>query len=304
MSGSESPLGMALLARLLPVVPRAFVWQLARRYIAGESYDAMLATVRRLNAAGAACTIDYMGEFVTNIPAAEQTALHYQKTLTCLHEAGLHSGLSIKLTALGLLLNRDTCARLLRDILSLAQRYKQFVRIDMEDTRCTADTIELYLRFRREFENVGIVLQASLRRSLGDARLLSQHQAADIRLCKGAYLEPREMAYTQKILIDKNYVLLLEELFQSGAKVAIATHDEHIIWQACRLIDRYKVRREQFEFQMLLGVDPQLQQILTDSGHRVRVYVPFGPQWHGYCMRRLRENPKLIGYTLSNLFKK
>lgn len=298
-------------AELLPLIPKSMVRPFARRYVAGETMAEMLGTVRRFYDDGVMTTVDLLGEFVTEERQAEETLAAYQGILKALAEEGFNTpgeypavSISVKLTALGLLLDKEACYRRMRDLLVTARECGNFVRIDMEDARCTSDTIELYLRLREEFGGgtVGIVLQAYLRRTLGDTRDIIGAGALNFRLCKGIYDESRRIAFKDHAIINKNFTLVLEEMFRAGAYVGIATHNEALVWEAMRLIDQYRLDKSAYEFQMLLGVDPELRRIILDGGHRLRVYVPFGEAWHGYCMRRFKENPQIIGHIVRNLF--
>lgn len=304
-----------LLVLAMPLVPRPIVKAISSNYVAGETTAEMLTTVRKLQQEGATCTVDLLGEFITDISQAHETARRYHEILDELYQAGLtdnsiRSGrqatISVKLTALGLLLDEATCFDLIRGLVAKAAETDNFVRLDMEDTPCTDATIHIYLKLRQEFENVGIVLQAYLRRTLGDTRYLCGERAGNIRLCKGIYVEPRNLAYKDGSIINKNYTLVLEELFSHKQQpfVGIATHDERLVWEACRLLDKYQIPKEQYEFQMLLGVDPQMRTLLINSGHPLRVYVPFGRQWYQYSIRRLKENPTIAGYVFNAMIKR
>jgi len=246
-----------------------------------------------------------LGEFTTSLNQAQTMAHAYEGIIQRIYAEKLQASISIKLTALGLLIDQTACYQLLKQVVAYAKQHYCFVRIDMEDARCTSDTIALYLKLRSEgFDNVGCVLQAYLRRTLGDVRDILAAGGRNTRLCKGIYVESREVAYKIPGLINKNYALLLEELIRGRSFVGIATHDETLVWEAQRLIDRYQLGPDQYEFQMLLGVDEPLRQILVESGHPMQVYVPFGQDWYGYCLRRLKENPQIAGYVFSSLVKK
>ncbi len=290
---------------MLPLTPRPIVKWVSQSYVAGETMEEMLATVQQLNAEGCHCTVDLLGEFTTCIDQARTMAVFYESILGRLQEENLSAGISIKLTALGLLIDKEVCYELLRHVVEKASSQQRFVRIDMEDSPCTSDTIAIYLQLRQEgFTNVGCVLQAYLRRTLGDVRDLVAAGVHNIRLCKGIYVEPRAIAYTDPKLINKNYTLLLEEMIQGRFHVAIATHDEKLVWEGLRLIDKHQLPPEDYEFQMLLGVDKPLREILINSGHPMTVYVPFGQDWYGYCSRRLKENPKIAGYLFKSINKR
>lgn len=300
---------MSLLDQLmvwtLPWVPKAIVKQFAKRYVAGETLEEALTLVRGFRQDGFLCTLDVLGEFIHTPEEAYQAVAQYKDILAALDKEQLspYVNVSVKPSQMGLLLDHELCYEILRDLVSTAHQYGNFVRVEMEDTQCTSDTISLFLRLRSEFSNVGIVLQAYLRRTLEDARAIMEAGGGHFRLCKGIYIEPRELAYKDKDLINKNYARVLEEMFKGGAYVGIATHDEKVVWEAQRLIDQYQMPANGYEFQMLLGVDAQLRNIIHEAGHPLRVYVPFGQQWYAYCMRRLRENPTLARYTLQNLLK-
>jgi proline dehydrogenase len=191
----------------------------------------------------------------------------------------------------------------MRQMLAAVVERNTFVRIDMEDSPWTTATLDIYRALRAEFPGrVGIVLQSRLRRTMDDVDALTE-QPASFRLCKGIYLEPRDIAYTDPELIRLNFVLALERMFERGAYVGIATHDERLVWESLRLLRKFGLRRDQYEFQMLLGVDEQLRRIILKAGHRLRVYVPYGEQWHAYSVRRLRENPQIVGYAMKAILK-
>ena len=286
----------------LPFAPKPLVKRFARRYVAGETVEEMLSTVRRFNQQGIMATVDVLGEFIHRKEEALQAAQLYKDILTAIDREKLDANVSVKLSQMGLLLDKKLCQDIMHDLVSTAKQYGNFVRIDMEDTPCTSDTIEIYLNLRKEFDNVGIVLQAYLRRTLADARHIMDAGAGHFRLCKGIYLEPRTEAYQTPQLIHKNFALVLEEMFKGGAYVGIATHNELLVWEGMRLVDKFNLRPDQYEFQMLLGVDAELRDLIHDGGHRMRVYVPFGKEWYAYCMRRLKENPGIARHILKNLF--
>jgi proline dehydrogenase len=290
-----------LATRALPFVPKALLRRFSARYIAGETPAEMLAVVRQLNAEGCLATVDVLGEFVRSETEAWEAAGLYKDVLATIARESLDANISVKLTQMGLLFDPALCERIMADLLETADAVGNFVRIDMEDSTCTSATIDLYLRLRERHANVGIVLQAALRRTLTDVRRIMQAGAGHFRLCKGIYVEPRRVAYRDSDVIHKNYTRILEEMLQGGAYVGIATHHEDLIWEARRLIEHYGLQREQYEFQMLLGVEPELRALLLEEGHRVRVYVPFGRHWHAYCLRRLKENPAIFRHVAKNI---
>jgi len=299
---------MSLLDRavslLLPAVPKPIVRHFSSRYIAGPAVEDAFRVVRELRRDGAMATLDILGEFIGSPQEAEMNTAAYEELARRIAAEGLsETNISVKLTALGLLLEPELCLENLRRLLSTAQGLGNFVRIDMEDSRCTDATLAVYRTLRREFpRSVGIVLQSRLRRTLRDTEDLCV-EPANFRLCKGIYLEPRAIAYTDPELIRRSFVLALEEMLRKGAYVGIATHDEVLVWESLRLVREFGLSRERYEFQMLLGVDEELRRILLGAGQRLRVYVPYGEHWYPYSVRRLRENPQIAGYALRAMFR-
>ena len=279
---------------VLPMIPKPVVGVFSRPYIAGVTRDSALAKVRELNAAGMHASLDVLGENISSLEQAERPREAYRLLLDDLRSSGVDSNISIKLSQLGLLLDRETCYAAIRTLVDKARGQGTFVRLDMEDSHCTDATLEIYRRLRSEFENVGVVLQCMLRRTRRDLEELLPLRP-NIRLCKGIYVEPLRIAWRDRELINRNYMDLLELLFEAKCYVGIATHDEKLVWEAYRMIRRFGLKREEYEFQMLLGVDEELRRIILNDGHRLRVYVPFGEQWYAYSVRRLRENPRLAG---------
>ena len=282
------------LVRLLPAVPRPVVQRLSSRYIAGPTLDDALRVVRKLNAKGKLATIDVLGEEITNADEARAIAGQYLDVLARLDAEGLDSNVSVKLTGLGLELDLDLCRENLEVVVGDAAARGNFVRIDMEDSTTTDRTLQLYRELRDAGRtNVGVVLQAYLRRTLDDIEGLD-----NVRLCKGIYVEPVEIAYKEFEAVRANYVRSLERIVEQGTYVGIATHDEHLIGEALRIVG--DTPRDRYEFQMLLGVRPDRADELVAAGHRLRVYVPYGTQWYEYSMRRLQENPKIAGYIAAD----
>lgn len=284
------------LASLLPALPKGVVHSVAKRYIAGETLAEALDCVERLNESGAAATVDILGEHTESRDAALATRDAYAELLRALDERGLDSNVSIKLTALGLTSDPELCLESVHGLCAEAASLDNFVRIDMEDSAVTQATLDLYDEVRKEHDNVGPVLQAYLRRTPADARRLAEHQAS-VRLCKGIYVEPRPIAWKDREIVRRNFVRSLELLLEGGCYVGIATHDELLVWEALRIIEDLELETEDYEFQMLLGVDDELRKILIDGGHRMRVYVPYGEQWYEYSLRRLKENPEIAGHV-------
>ncbi len=290
---------------LVPALPKRVVRYFSRRYIAGSTMEDAFRVVSELADQGAMSTLDILGEFITSTEDALRNADAYAELIRRVAENRLpETHVSVKLTALGLLLDRESCLHHMRRLLEQAASTDNFVRIDMEDSGCTSDTLWIYETLRNEFPGrIGVVLQSLLRRTLDDVERLTQ-EPANIRLCKGIYVEPRTVAYTDPEIIRRNYVLALDRMLQRRAYVGIATHDERLIWEALRLIRQHSLRPHQYEFQMLLGVDEAMRTMLLEAGHRLRVYVPYGEHWYKYSVRRLRENPQIAGYAFKAIFQR
>ncbi len=291
---------MALLdraiVRLLPAVPKSVVRRLSSRYIAGPSLDDAIRVVQRLNAKGKLATVDVLGEEITSSDEARAIAGQYHDALARISESELDANVSVKLTGLGLELDDELCRDNLEAVVRDAAARDNFVRIDMEDSSTTDRTLDLYHELRAGGnENTGVVLQAYLRRTIDDLEGL-----ANVRLCKGIYIEPAELAYREFDAVRANYVRCLERLVAQGSYVGIATHDEYLIGHALRILREADVARDRYEFQMLLGVRPDRADELVGDGHRLRVYVPYGQHWYEYSLRRLQENPKIAGYVAAD----
>jgi proline dehydrogenase len=291
----------SLIVRTLPLVPKPIVRKIASRYVAGETLEEALALVKRLNAEGCMATLDVLGEDVTRREETEQAVLDYQRALAQIAAQRLDSNVSVKLTALGLKLDPADCRRQLGRIVEAAARHGIFVRIDMEDSPVTEETIRIFLEFRQVYEKVGLVLQAYLHRSAADARRVAR-VSANVRVCKGIYVEPPEIAWQNREKIRESYMDLVDSLLESGCYVGIATHDPLLVERALATVKRMRLPREAYEFQMLLGVAGTLRRRLVAEGHRLRVYVPYGEAWYAYSVRRLKENPSIAGNVLRGLF--
>jgi proline dehydrogenase len=282
--------------RTLPLMPRALVWQVARRYVAGPTLADAVVAVRRLNGEGAMATLDVLGEEVTDPALATAAVDEYLAVLAAIHEHRLDANLSIKPTMFGLEIDEALCASNIERLVAAAQARGTFVRIDMEDRTTTDFTLRLYRDLQARYGNVGVVLQAYMRRTLRDLDELAVERP-NVRLCKGIYVEPREVAWKGYETVRAAFVAALEKALLAGIYVGIATHDEYLVCAATSLLDRHRVPRERYEFQMLLGVEDELRRILIAAGHRLRVYVPFGADWYLYSLRRLRENPAIAGHV-------
>jgi proline dehydrogenase len=288
------------IVRLLPAVPKPVVRRISERYIAGEELDDALVVVRRLNGEGKLATIDVLGEEIANADEARAIAGAYRETFEAIERGRLDSNVSVKLTALGLKLGYDLCRENLEAVVRHAATRDNFVRIDMEDSSTTDGALRLYRELRAAgHDNVGIVLQTRLKRTLADVRELAELRP-NVRLCKGIYVEPPEIAYRDFDSVRASFVQVLEELLGAGCYAAIATHDEWLVEQGQRLVADRGLGRDEYEFQMLLGVRPAMGDALVRGGHRLRIYTPFGRQWYAYSLRRLQENPKIAGYIAAD----
>jgi proline dehydrogenase len=297
----------------------SFAWKAASRFVAGEKLEDALLAVKVLNEKGIAATLDHLGEHTNNQQEADRAAQDVIDVVASIDRAGVRSNVSIKLTQIGLAVDKQACIESLAKILKYAQERGIFVRLDMEDSPWVDTTLELYriMRFERGFENTGMVIQAYLYRSEEDVHKLSE-QGARVRLCKGAYKEPAEVAFPKKSDVDKNYdhlaQLLIDSSLAKGAPAAtpdgkmppipgIASHDERRIEAARAYAQKVGLPKNSIEFQMLYGIRRDLQERLVREGYPVRVYVPYGTEWYPYFMRRLAERPANVWFFISNFFR-
>ena len=281
-----------------------FARQMASRFVAGETIATALAAVEQLNAKGITASLDLLGESVSSEAEARDTGRQYLEILDRIEQKKLQANVSVKLTALGQDISDELGLEIVRQVLERAKQYKSFVRLDMESsayTDRTLDTFEqkLYPDFT---ENVGVVLQSALRRTLDDVERANRLKCR-VRICKGAYLEPATVAFPDKADVDRNYVAAMHRLMEHGNYPGIATHDELIINEAKRFAKERGIASDRFEFQMLYGVRRDLQDQIVKEGYRMRVYVPFGSQWYPYLMRRLAERPANIAFMAGNIVK-
>jgi proline dehydrogenase len=288
------------LVRVLPAVPRSVVRRISNSYIAGTTVPDAVRVVRTLNEQGKMATIDVLGEEVSGRREAAEIVRAYHDVFEAIERERLDSNVSVKLTALGLNLAYELCRANLLRVVRHAAESRNFVRIDMEDSSTTTETLDLYRELREGgLDNVGIVLQSCLRRSVRDIRALEPLRP-NVRLVKGIYVEPPLIAYRDYEEVRSNFVRCLRELLRAGSYVAIATHDQFLLDEGKRLVAEHGLTREQYEFQMLLGVRELAANRLVRDGHRLRIYVPFGEHWYRYSLRRLQENPKIAGYVASD----
>lgn len=273
----------------------------AKRYIAGVEIKDAIEAARLLNRNGLSATIDNLGENVKDAPTAGEAANEYMTLLDEIKKAGVDSTVSLKLTHLGLDISEGLAEENAGAVVSRALGLGNFVRLDMESSLYTQRTIDICLRLRKRYPNVGVAIQSSLRRSASDVRLLIENSVS-VRLVKGAYKEPPEIAYPDKSDVDANFSALMKELMMKGVRTAIATHDQKLIEEAKGFASANHIPKDRFEFQMLLGIRRELQKQLAKEGYKVRIYVPYGPEWLPYTLRRLRERKENIFFILKNMF--
>jgi len=281
-----------------------FFKKLTTRFVAGETIDEVIPYIREINAEKCTASFDHLNESVNNADEANKEVEEYLRILEQIDETKIRSNVSIKLTQFGLVLDPELAYRNARRVVVEAQRRGNFVRVDMEGSNVTQATIDIFKRLRSEFDlnDVGIVLQSYLRRTYEDAQELVKLPAR-IRICKGAYSEPPEVAFPDKKDVDDNYVRVMQLLLSSGVYHGIATHDPKMIDATIDFATREGIRKEQFEFQMLYGIRRDLQRQLARDGYNMRVYVPYGKHWYPYFMRRLAERPANIWFVMKNMFK-
>ncbi len=277
---------------------------LARRFVAGESMDEAMSVVQKLNRRGILATLNLLGEEVSDEREAKRATSSYLSLLKGIHTSQVQSNISIKLTQLGLGINKEVCAGHLKTILERARELNNFVRIDMEGSRYTQDTIQLFQEHCALYSNhVGAVIQAYLYRSEEDVRKLSA-LPCNIRLCKGAYMEPSDIAFPKKKDVDRNFVKLMEMLLLSPSYTAIATHHREMIEHALRFVAQQGVPPAHLEFQRIYGIGREYEKEIVQQGYQMRVYIPFGTQWAPYFLRRLSERPANLLFLLKNLFRR
>lgn len=296
-----------LIANLLPYMPKKLIWVFSSRYIAGETIESALNACIDLNKKNIDVTVDLLGEFISTLSQAEENKNQYLTIIDRFTEMGISGNFSLKPTMFGLLIDKDICFIYIREIVKKAAGKNSFIRIDMEDSRCVDMEIELYRKLRLEFPmNVGLVLQAYLRRTMCDLETMcdtnTPEKPLNFRLCKGIYIEPVNIAFKEYQEIREKYVEALDFMLKNNIYAGIATHDKFLVDAALKLIEKYNVHGDRYEFQMLYGVTPELRDSIVEKGHRMRVYVPFGKEWFAYSTRRLKENPKIAAHIIKALF--
>jgi proline dehydrogenase len=290
-----------LILSVIQLLPKPLVKRFALRYIAGEELDDAVRVVKMINSKKMMATMDVLGENVSNREESLTAVRECEAVLHSINENDLDANLSIKLTQFGLKIDDELCYSNVKRLLQIASRYNNFVRIDIEDSSTTSATLKLYERLRSDgFEKMGVVIQANMRRSLEDVRRLIPLKA-NIRLCKGAYLEPEPIALQERGEIRLNFLKLLKVLLEGKCYVGIATHDDFLTKGTYQYIQEMNLQKSDYEFQMLYGVRSKLRDKIVADGHRLRIYVPFGQSWYAYSMRRFKENPQIVRYIFRAL---
>jgi len=290
---------------IIPLLPLSFVRMIARRYVAGESSQEAFRIVQRLNKNGYSVTLDILGEHSKNKPEAQSITNEYSDLYENIHNQNLDCNISIKPTHIGLDIGKDVARANLITLLNKAHETSNFLRIDMESSKVTDTTLDLYNEFKKQYPEVGTVLQAYLYRSENDLKMLSADDNCNFRLCKGIYRESAKIAIQKRREINYNFLKLLRYAFDNNIYVAIATHNLELLKKIYNIIDELKIPTEKFEFQVLYGVPMSgwLEKHI-ENGYKVRVYVPYGKDWYAYSIRRLKENPDIAGYILKDIFRK
>ncbi len=296
-----------LIANILPYMPKKLVWVFSKRYIAGESLEEGLLASKLLNEKGVEVTVDILGEFITTLDEAEKNRDEYIEVIKRFTSEKIKGNFSIKPTMFGLLIDKEVCYNLLREVVQFAAGINSFVRIDMEDSQCVDMELDIFRRLRKEFpKHVGLVLQAYLRRTESDLIALNDLNTANapisFRLCKGIYVEPENVAFKEYDEVRQHFLTDLKYMFENKMYVGIATHDKFLVEESMKMIRKMNIAKDMYEFQMLYGVTPELRQLIVDNGHKMRVYVPFGDKWFNYSTRRLKENPKMAQHIIKALF--
>lgn len=288
---------------ILPLFPKKLVRIFANRYIAGDKLSEAVDAVKNLNVKNIVATMDVLGESIKDKNEAVVSKNESIEVLEGINKTGINSNLSVKLTMLGLNIDFDLCLSLVTEIIECAKSYNNFVRIDMEDSSVTEATVKIFEEVRKKYDNVGLVLQAYMRRSEKDILRLTEMKT-NFRLCKGIYVEPESVAYKGKQEVRDNFLKLLRLMLERKSYVGIATHDDFLIDGAKKIISEFGLKKEEYEFQMLLGVREKTRDKIVAEGNKMRIYVPFGERWYQYSIRRFKENPNVAGQVLKSLFSK
>uniref|UniRef100_A0A7V2ZK30 proline dehydrogenase n=1 Tax=Ignavibacterium album TaxID=591197 RepID=A0A7V2ZK30_9BACT len=288
-----------LIVNIVQMMPKNIVGFFSRKYIAGETLQDGINVVKQLNAKGIYATMDVLGEAVKNKEESIDAKNKAMEVLDAIEKYKLLANLSIKPTQMGLLIDEEFAYEQILELVKRAHEMNNFVRIDMEDSSTTDMTINLFKRIFQNYKNVGIVIQAYLKRSFDDVIVLNKI-GTNYRLCKGIYVEPASIAIKDRQAIRENYLKILKQMFLDGNYVGIATHDKYLIDEAYKMIREMNIPKDKFEFQMLLGVREDLRDKINNDGYKIRVYVPFGKDWYAYSVRRLKENPSIAGHIVKS----
>ncbi len=290
-----------LIVKVTQLLPKPMVRIFAGKYIAGEELQDAVKLVKTLNSQGIYATIDVLGESITNKEEAIEAKKQCLEVLEAIKSNELLANISIKPTQMGLAIDEEFAYQQISEIVQKAKSFKNFVRIDMEDSPFTDSTIRVYKRIYEKLGHVGIVLQAYLKRTLSDSEQLNK-LGTNYRLCKGIYVEPESIAYKDRQMVRDNFLKILRVMLKNGNYVGIATHDDYLVENSYKMIKDMNVPKDKYEFQMLLGVKEDLRNKINSDGHKIRVYVPFGKDWYAYSIRRLKENPQMAMYVFKNIF--
>ena len=289
-----------LIVRIVQLLPKSVVGFFSKKYIAGETLQEAVDFVKKLNVKGIYATMDVLGESVANKDESIQAKNQALEVLDAINQNKLLANLSIKPTQMGLAIDEQFAYEQILELVKKAAEYNNFVRIDMEDSSFIDKTINLYKKIYEQHKNVGIVIQAYMKRSFNDVVILNKI-GTNYRLCKGIYVEPASIAYKDRQAVRENYLKVLDAMFKDGNYVGIATHDKPLIDASYNRIKDQKIPKDKFEFQMLLGVREDLRDKINNDGYKIRIYVPFGKDWYAYSVRRLKENPAMAG-TIAKSF--
>jgi proline dehydrogenase len=290
-----------LLVKSVQLLPENIVWLFSKKYIAGKTLQSAIETVKQLNSKGIFATLDVLGESINTKDEAIEAKRKALEVFDAILKNKLSANLSIKPTQMGLAIDKELAYQQILELVKSASDINNFVRIDMEDSPYTDLTIDVYKRIYEEYKNVGVVLQAYLKRTSNDTVLLNKI-GTNYRLCKGIYIEPATIAYKDKQAIRDNFMKCLELMLKNGNYVGIATHDKYLIDKSYEMIKGLNIPKDKFEFQMLLGVREDLRDKINKDGYKIRIYVPFGEDWYRYSIRRLQENPQLAGHIVKEFF--
>lgn len=282
-------------------MPESVVWLFSKKYIAGKTLQSAVDTVIELNSKGIHATLDVLGESIKTKEEAIEAKRKALEVFDAIVKNKLLANLSIKPTQMGLAIDKELAYKQILELVKRANEINNFVRIDMEDSPYTDLTFDVYKRIYEEYGNVGVVLQAYLKRTYNDTILLNK-LGTNYRICKGIYIEPATIAYKDKRAIRDNFMKCLELMLKNGNYVGIATHDKYLIDKSYELIKALNIPKDMFEFQMLLGVREDLRDKINKDGYKIRIYVPFGEDWYKYSIRRLQENPQLAGHIAKEFF--